>query len=152
MTSATVKNMLDSLVPAKNERDFQFVFSGRNARYRKGMYSIKEKEIVLYPKAFQGYPKTHMAQMNLIGTALHELAHHLAAVRNGRVYTHRLHKENHMTPHGKEFKKILDELIGACNSGRQKTAKGILAYDRRKPTKPPRFVPIERNRKKASSQ
>lgn len=130
----TVKALLDSLCQ-DGERDFRIVYSRRSPRLRDGNYRARQKRITLYPNK-------HPNSLNFIGVALHELAHHLHFTRHFHELSSRFHQGKRVPVHGKDFKEILDQILGAFNFRHREHFKGVMKFDRRRPGRPPRFVPF----------
>ncbi|MFQ5683324.1 MAG: hypothetical protein ACE5HC_08645, partial [Candidatus Binatia bacterium] len=137
MQLATLNALLKSFCRQDSERDFQMVLSDRKPRNQRGLYRYKERTITLYPRTCDA--------IEIYGAALHELAHHLLWKRHENSLQRRFHQGMTVPHHGKEFRKILDELLGTFNFHYRELLKGKLVFNKRKPTLPPRFVPFDRN-------
>jgi len=131
-----LKSLLDSLVEPE-EREFGVVFSQRKTKYKTGSYhrSFFCRRITLYPNC-EGQDR-----INMIGTALHELTHHLVWHRySGALWDHFDHKRK-IPSHEKFFKHVLDGLIAEFNLRYRKRLKGGFAFNRCRPTDSLCFLP-----------
>lgn len=135
MTADNLKTFLAVFV-RPDERDFSVVYRKGRPRRRRGNYKTKTQTIILYASAFEN-------DFNLIGCAFHELAHHVVWHRHRAMLDNRWLEGKRIFSHGKEFKDVLDQLLGAFNYQYRELLKGLIVYSRRRPISPPRFMPFE---------
>ena len=136
MTVDKLKLFLNAFIQP-DERDFSILYPNGLPRRRRGNYWRRQKRIDLYPKTFKN-------DFDLIGCAFHELTHHLVWERHCATMAGRWFKGQRIMAHGKEFKAVLETLLGTFNYQYRELIKGLIVYNRRKPRLPPRFVPFEK--------
>jgi len=103
MTAGGLKDFLNSFVEAQY-RTFDVRFACDTGKGPVGTYLKKTRVITIYPNKLRG-------RFELLGTGLHELAHHLTWEFDGDVYASRDGEEKHIRHHGKEFLRHLKTLV-----------------------------------------
>ena len=134
MTASNMKIFLDSFV-IEAERDFGVVFRRKKRKSCLGIYNNVQHRITIYQHS-DGIAK-------LITTGLHELAHHLLWKRKIIWLVDLLRNGKRRPTHGKEFRKILDQLVASFNSRYEDRLRGSLVVNRRRRVSTPSFVTFE---------
>lgn len=135
MTEAEVKDLLDSLVE-ENERDFTVVFTPRKTSRKHGSYRIDLKRIAIYEKALP-------EKIDRVGTALHELAHHLVWTKCRQELMEEWRRRKRFPDHARTFKRVLTGILDTFNSRYAEEFQGIFVLDRREPRYAPRFIEFQ---------
>jgi len=131
MTSAQLKTFLDSLV-TEQDRDFAVEIRQRAHKRTRGVYIGKGKIIRIY-----GGVQQQSLWLILIG--IHELAHHLN-YKTCREEWYGLWRAGRRVPHhGKVFKTTVACLIRRFNIRHSESLGGLIIFDARHATRPPRF-------------
>lgn len=134
MNADDIKLMCDSLIDP-DDRNYTVRIDQRPARYA-GTYRLSKREVVLYPNC----PSLDKGNWNLIGAALHEVAHHIIRKNLSRF----------LTPHGPQFCQVLDEITALWNFRYREIVAGYLDFDPDRPTRAPSFKRFERRADKVA--
>lgn len=135
MTVSSIKKILDFFVEPRH-RNFELCFGRGKPRKMVAMYLRKSRTITIYKEHFQN-------PFDVVGAALHELAHHLTWEFDDVSFTSARSQGKRFPRHGKEFRKHLNRLTRDFNFCYREHAQGVLVYNPRKPTRSPRFVTYE---------
>ena len=135
MTPEKLRAFLNSLV-LEADRDFVVEITEKTYRRRRAVYIHKSK-----PPVIRIYGGQDQPALTLICAGLHELAHHLNHKIHGELWR-RMWRNGHSVPrHGPAFRKSLDALIGQWNFRYRELLRGLIVFDPKRPTRPPRFSP-----------
>ncbi|HEY1234946.1 MAG TPA: hypothetical protein VGH22_16325 [Candidatus Binatia bacterium] len=132
MTAGELKNFLNSFVEPQHQT-FDVRVEQDTGKGPVATYLRKTRVITIYPKKLR-------SRFELLGTGLHELAHHLTWEVDGHVYASRDGNERHTRHHGKEFLRHLKALVREFNVRYSDSARGMMFCSSRKTTHSLAFV------------
>jgi hypothetical protein len=132
MRPVELKNILYSLVEPQHQT-FDVRFVPETKKGPLGTYLRKTRLITIYPKQLQ-------SRFELLGTGLHELAHHLTSECDGHVYALSDLDGKHVQHHGKEFSRHLKALVTEFNVRYGDRVKGLMFCSSRRASRSPGFV------------
>ena len=135
MTSEKLEIILDSLV-TKEERDFTVRISRRRTKRCMAIYHSGYREIAIYNGLKS---QTTEECLRILALGLHELSHHIDHKRNKHAWYALRLSGRRRSWHGPTFVKTLDSLIRQFNRHYSAHLKGLIVFNKRRPTRPPRF-------------
>ena len=142
MTSEQVKNILDSLV-TKEERDFSVRLCGRKTKRCMAIYHSGHREIAIYNGLKS---QTTEECLRILALGLHELSHHIDHKQNKHAWYALRLSGRRRSLHGATFVKTLDSPIRQFNRHYSAHLKGLIVFNKRRPTRPPRFEKFVKGR------
>ena len=101
------------------------------------IYHSGRKEIVIYNG--EKSEKTVQESLRILSLGLHELSHHIDHKRNKHAWYALRLSGRRRSLHGPTFVKTLDSLIRQFNRHYSAHLKGLIVFNKRRPTRPPRF-------------